>query len=118
MKFTHEDNINLLLVYVPIKFRVFRDFIDIPAGSELREWTLWPLPDFFGQFCHAEGLACLDLTELLRGYVREGGMPYAPADTHWSPEGHRLIAQRLQEMLESLGWIPAQSAAARAPAGK
>jgi hypothetical protein len=115
---TRERGINFLLAYVPIKFRVFRDFIDIPAGSELREWTLWPLPDFFAQFCRAEGLACLDLTEMLRGAVREGDMPYALADSHWNPEGHRLIARRLQEMLESLGWIPAHSAAARASAEK
>ena len=118
VKFTREHNINFLLVYVPIKFRVYRDFVDIPAGSELRGWTLWPLPDFFGQLCRAEGLACLDLTELLRGSVREGDMPYAPADSHWSPEGHSLIAQRLQVMLESLGWIPAHRDAARAPAGQ
>jgi hypothetical protein len=115
-KLTRERDINFLLVYVPIKFRVYRDFIDIPAGSELRGWTLGPLPDFFAQFCGAERLTCLDLTELLRGSVRDGGMPYARADTHWSAEGHSLIAQRLQEMLESLGWIAAHSAAARASA--
>jgi lysophospholipase L1-like esterase len=113
VKITRERNANFLLVYVPIKFRVYRDFIDLPAGSELREWTLWPLPDLFGQFCRGEGLTCLDLTELLRGSVRKGGMPYAPADTHWSAEGHRLIAEALQEMLESRGWIPAGGAAAR-----
>lgn len=107
---TREHNINLLLVYVPIKFRVYRDFVDLPPQSEVRDWTLWPLPDLFGQFCRAEGLACLDLTEFLRGSVHGGNMPYAPADSHWSSEGHRLIAQRLQEVLESLGWISARSA--------
>jgi hypothetical protein len=117
-RFTRERDIDFLLVYVPIKFRVYRDFIDIPARSELHEWTLWPLPDLFGQFCFDEGLACLDLTELLRGSVREGGMPYAPADTHWSAEGHSLIARRLQELLDSLGWIPTRSEDAQAAAGR
>jgi hypothetical protein len=112
-----EHDIKLLLVYVPIKFRVYRDFVDIPAGSELRQWTLWPLPDLFAQFCDAEGLVCLDPTELLRGSVRQGGMPYAPGDTHWSAEGHRLIAQRLDEMLDVLGWTSARRAATRAAAG-
>jgi hypothetical protein len=108
---TREHNINLLLVYVPIKFRVYRDFIELPTESEVREWTLWPLPDLFAQFCHAEGLTCLDLTELFRSSVRDGNMPYAPADSHWNPEGHKLIAQRLQEMFESVGWISARGAA-------
>lgn len=102
---TRERGVSLLLVYVPIKFRVYRDFIELPPGSELRDWTLWSLPDLFAQFCRTEGLACLDLTDLLRDAVRTGGMPYAPTDSHWSPEGHRLIARALEELLMSLGWL-------------
>ena len=26
---------------------------------------------------------------------RAGGMPYATADSHWGPEGHALVAERL-----------------------
>jgi hypothetical protein len=100
-----ERDVNLLLVYVPIKFRVYRDIIELPPGSEVRDWALWPLPDLFAQFCRTEGLTCLDLTELLRDSVRAGGMPHAPTDSHWNPEGHRLIARALQERLTSLGWL-------------
>jgi hypothetical protein len=88
-----------------MKFRVYRDFVEPPPGGELRDWALWPLPDLFAQFCRTEGLACLDLTGLLRDSVRTGGMPHAPTDSHWSPEGHRLIARALEEMLASLGWL-------------
>jgi len=88
-----------------IKFRVYRDFIELPPGGELRDWALWSLPDLFAQFCRTEGLACLDLTGLLRDSVRTGGMPHAPADSHWSSEGHRLIARALEELLTSLGWL-------------
>lgn len=107
---TREHNIHLLLVYVPIKFRVYRDFVEVPPQSEIRDWKLWPLPDLFAQFCRAEGLACLDLTGLLRGSVHDGNMPYVPADSHWSPEGHQLIAQRLEEVLKSVGWVSVGSA--------
>jgi hypothetical protein len=98
-------DVELLLVYVPIKFRVYRDFIELPPNGELAGWTLWPLPELFQRFCRDEGIACLDLTGLLRDAVRAGGMPHAPADSHWSPEGHRLIAGRLEAALESLGWL-------------
>ena len=108
---TQERDVSLLLVYVPIKFRVYRDFIELPPGSELRHWALWSLPDLFAQFCRAEGLACLDLTGLLRDAVRTGEMPYAATDSHWSPEGHRLIARALEERLTSLGWLGAQEPA-------
>lgn len=103
-RLTREHDIGLLLVYVPIKFRVYRDFVELPP--HLRHWTVWPLPDLFAQFCRAEGLACLDLTGLLRDSVRAGGMPYALWDSHWSPEGHRLIARRVEETLKAQGWMP------------
>jgi GDSL-like Lipase/Acylhydrolase family len=107
VRFTREHNVNLLLVYVPIKFRVYRDFIELPPRGELGDWTLWPLPDLFAQFCRADRLACLDLTGPLRDSVRAGSMPHAFADSHWSPEGHQLVALRLEEVLESLGWLRA-----------
>jgi lysophospholipase L1-like esterase len=104
---TRERDVDLLLIYVPIKFRVYRDFIEGPPGGELRDWALWSLPDLFAQFCRTEGLACLDLTGVLRDSVRAGGMPYAPTDSHWSPEGHRLVARAVEELLTSLGWLRA-----------
>lgn len=102
---TQTHDVKLLLIYVPIKFRVYREFIDLLPGGELRGWTLWPLPELFAEFCRSEGLACLDLTDLLRDSVRAGGMPHALADSHWSPEGHQLIARKLEETLTSLGWL-------------
>jgi len=101
--FTREHGIGLILIYVPIKFRVYRDFVETPPDSEIRTWTLWPLPELFQQFCRAEGLTCFDPTEPFRDLVRRGGMPYAFADSHWSPEGHRLVAERLVGMLASPG---------------
>jgi hypothetical protein len=98
-------DVKLLLVYVPTKFRVYRDFIDVPAGSELRDWTLWPLPDLFAEFCRSDGLSCLDLTAVLRDAVRAGGMPHAPADSHWSADGHQLVARRLVERLTEGGTL-------------
>jgi hypothetical protein len=104
---TRDRNVNLLLVYVPIKFRVYRDFVELPPGGEPGGWALSSLPDSFGQFCRSEELACLDLTGVLRDSVRSGGMPHAPTDSHWSAEGHRLIARTLVERLTSLGWLGA-----------
>ncbi len=104
-RFARVHDVELLLVYVPIKFRVYRDFIEFPPNSALASWTVWPLPELFDRFCRREGLACLDLTGLLRDAVRVGGMPHAPADSHWSPEGHRLIARRLEEILAARRWL-------------
>jgi SGNH hydrolase-like domain, acetyltransferase AlgX len=94
------------VLYVPIKFRVYRDFIAWPRHAELGRWTLWPLPELFADFCRTEGLPCLDLTGPLRDAVGRGAMPYALADSHWSPEGHELVAHELADVLASFGWIP------------
>jgi SGNH hydrolase-like domain, acetyltransferase AlgX len=102
---TRERDVRLLLVYVPIKYRVYRDFAELPPTQELRDWTHWPLPDLFAQFCRTEELGCLDLTGPLHESVRTGGMPHAPTDSHWNAEGHRLIARMLEERLRSLGWL-------------
>jgi hypothetical protein len=110
-----EHGIELLLVYVPIKYRVYRDFVQLPPDGELRGWALWPLPDLFARFCRAEALACVDLTEELRDAVLAGGMPHALTDTHWSPEGHALIAERLAGALRALGWIPEPRSQFRPP---
>lgn len=104
-RFTEGHDIRLLVVYIPIKFRVYRDFVDFSPG-EVRDWTLWPLPDLFADFCRTEGMPCLDLTGLLRDAVGRGAMPYALADSHWSPEGHELVAHRLADLLASFGWLP------------
>jgi acetyltransferase AlgX (SGNH hydrolase-like protein) len=104
-RFTRAHGVDLLVVYVPMKFRVYRDFIRAAPDGELAGWTLWPLPGLFEAFCRAEGLVCVDLTGLLRDAVRAGGMPHAPADSHWSPEGHRLIARYLGDILASRGWL-------------
>jgi hypothetical protein len=101
-------DVHLLLVYVPIKFRVYGDLVDPAPGSELPQWTPWPLPELFAELCRAEEVPCLDLTEPLRRAVLEGGMPYAPVDSHWSPEGHRLVAGRLAGAFEALGWVRAR----------
>ena len=70
---TQAHGVNLLLVYVPIKFRGYRDFVDLPPQSEARDWTLWPLPELFTQFCRAEGLVHLDLTECFAAPFATGG---------------------------------------------
>jgi hypothetical protein len=112
-RLTRDRGVRLLLVYVPTKFRVYRDHVAVPPQSAMSDWNLWPLPGMFADFCRARGVACLDLTPVLRESVRRGGMPHAVADSHWSPEGHRLVAEALLDRLRMLGWIDASGGARR-----
>lgn len=107
-RFCHEQGIHLLLCYVPIKFRVYRRFVEFPADSPCRDWEVWPLPKDFADFCRATEIPFLDFTEPLQASVKAGGMPYARTDSHWDPEGHRLVANILRDEIRRRGWLPAK----------
>ena len=82
--------IQLVFVYVPIKFRVYRDVIGIPPSSPLRDWRAWSeLPERFRSFCTAVSATCLDLTPAFQDAAKNGVMVYARTDTHWSRSATR-----------------------------
>lgn len=103
--YADEQNIKLIFMYVPIKYRVYHPFIEIDPDSPINDWGLWQLlPRLFSEFCRNTNVACIDLTEMFQTAVRDGEMPYALTDSHWGIAGHRLVAERLETELIQLGW--------------
>lgn len=100
-----QRGVHLLLAFIPIKFRVYRPYVEIPPGSPMQSWTIWPIRESFADFCRAEAVECLDLTVVLQRALDAGGMPYALTDTHWSAEGHDIVAQAVQETIDTMGWL-------------
>ena len=94
----------LVFVFVPSKFRVFRPFCSFPPESECGNWA----PNNMSE--HLENAATsispdigyLDLTPRLVDAVRKGILPYYPDDEHWSPEGHRIAADAINEYLAEM----------------
>jgi SGNH hydrolase-like domain, acetyltransferase AlgX len=58
-------------------------------------------------FCQSAGVPCLDLTSLFQSAMRHGILPYADVDSHWSPDGHQLVAEHLADDLRKRGWLTA-----------
>ncbi len=105
LAFARDHEIRMVFFYVPIKYRVFRDFIAIPAGSPMEHWDVWHrLPNLFRDFCNTAAVPCVDLTESLRAAVARGHMTYPLNDTHWSPEGHAVAAAAVERVLRERGW--------------
>jgi hypothetical protein len=98
-RFCRQQGIHLVICYVPDKFRVYRPFVQFPPDSPCHQWASWPLPADFAEFCRAAQIPFLDLTGPLQEFVRQGGTPYPPADSHWGPEGHTLVARILHQEL-------------------
>ncbi len=94
-EFSHARGIHVLFTFVPIKFRVYQPFVTFAPDSPCHTWDLWPIHKLFDEFCQSTSVPCLDLTELFQEDLRDGGMPYSPVDSHWSPEGHDLVANQL-----------------------
>jgi hypothetical protein len=112
--FCRQKGIHLLLCYIPLKFRVYRPFVTFPPGDPCLKWEIWSrLPRYFADFCRSADVPCLDLTGPLQDAVRQGRMPYARMDTHWSPDGHTLVAERLADEFRRRGWLSAAEADSR-----
>jgi lysophospholipase L1-like esterase len=103
--FARERGIHLVFLYAPIKFRVFRDFIKIPEDSPMKGWNAWDkLPLYFQDFCASSTVPCVNLTEVFKQATRDGRLPYPLNDTHWSAEGHAIVAGILESVIREHGW--------------
>jgi len=49
--------------------------------------------------CGELGVSFVDATALLRAHADQGELVYLPFDTHLSPKGHTIIADRLAEAI-------------------
>jgi hypothetical protein len=102
---SRERGFALLLAFVPIKFRVYRPFVALPVGSPVQAWDVWPIREYFMEFCRAEGAACIDLTAPFQRALAGGRLPYARTDTHWSAEGHDVAAHEIEAEIRARDWL-------------
>ncbi len=95
LEICRERNIRLVVFYIPIKFRVYRDFCSFPAGSPCLEWHPWDLEARFAAFCREAGIEFVSLTEPMRGGASAGELLYAPGDSHWNAGGQMFVAKQV-----------------------
>jgi hypothetical protein len=91
-----------LVVFAPTKFRVYQSFTEFSVHARPRDWVLNHLPKEVQAIVHEElpEAEYLDLTAVFVEQARKGALVYFPGlDTHWSPEGHRVAATAIAEVL-------------------
>ena len=88
---------SLTVVFIPTKWRVYRDACAFPAASACRDWPLDDLPGAVRASVAEAGadVAFIDLTPTLKAAAGRGEVVYLPDDTHWSADGHRLAAEAI-----------------------
>lgn len=99
-----EQNIRFIVLFVPEKYRVYHDLANFEVGTEeLRSWRVSDLPQRLQRLLAREdsSLEYVDLTPALKAESRKGIATYLHDDTHWSPAGHRVVAEVMHRVLSS-----------------
>jgi hypothetical protein len=96
------QGMDLVVAYVPAKFRVYRDFCRFSPDSPCLNWPIDGLAATLERAIHRRCLEVgfVDLTPAFIAAASAGSMLYLADDTHWSAEGHRLAAQVLADCLK------------------
>ncbi|HUW20658.1 MAG TPA: SGNH/GDSL hydrolase family protein [Sedimentisphaerales bacterium] len=117
-----ENNVRLILVYAPDKPHVLlplvRDVLPaeklrafmalkekrLPAAKELMDILVPRLQiheSVTEEFCRAESIEFVSLTEPLREEILKGSQVYYTHDQHWTPIGQKIAAQTLSTYVKS-----------------
>jgi SGNH hydrolase-like domain, acetyltransferase AlgX len=95
--------IDLVVVFIPTKFRVYHDLCHFDHDSPCLSWPADGLPNELAELVGqvSTEIGYVDLTPRFRAAAAHGSLVYLPDDTHWTSEGHRLAANAIGECLKS-----------------
>ncbi|WP_165066087.1 alginate O-acetyltransferase AlgX-related protein [Paludisphaera rhizosphaerae] len=95
------QGMDLVVAFVPAKFRVYRDLCEFDADSPCPGWQVDDLPAKVQEAVRAASpeISFLDLTPALRTRAEAGELVYLADDTHWSAQGHQAAAEAVAEVL-------------------
>jgi len=123
-KISAEKDVRLIIAYAPDKPHVLLPLIartvspgQLRAFMALKENKLPPadklldvlLPRLNVQesavrdFCRTESIEFISLTEPLRRIIAEGAQAYFTYDQHWTPIGHKIVAETICQYLQTAG---------------
>ena len=89
---------SLLVVFAPTAYRVYHDIADFKqAGEDIPQWDLNDLPDRLRRMISeiSPDIGYLDLTPALKSAAQHNTLVFFSDDTHWSSEGHQVVAEAL-----------------------
>lgn len=95
--------IDLVVVFIPTKFRVYRDHCRFDRDSPCLAWPVDGVPGELGELVASISTAIgyIDLTLSFQAAAATGALVYLPDDTHWSGAGHALAAHAISEYLNA-----------------
>ncbi len=90
------EGARLIVVFAPTTLRVYDEIADFEkAGGDIKWWEVNDLPDRLRKMISeiSPDIGYLDLTPALKSAARKNSLVFLPDDTHWSSEGHQVVAE-------------------------
>lgn len=101
------EGADFMVAFAPTKFRVYHDIarFDGNAQGDLKWWVLNDLPERLHRLVAdiSPGIRYVDLTPALSAAAKTKQLVFIPDDTHWTSDGHRVVAEALHHALASAG---------------
>ncbi len=89
-----------VLIFIPSKFRVFKNLCGYPKKSYIENWVLNDLPQRFGQWAETQNIEYIDLTQPIVSATENGQLTYFLDDGHWNSKGNTIGAEVITEYLK------------------
>lgn len=99
----------LLVVLVPLKYRVYRDLVQPASTSQVGDWVANDIPQRLISLCAQAGIPFLDLTGALVRSASQDTLVYFLDDAHWTPAGHHVAAREIAAVVAKEGWLASQA---------
>ena len=97
-RLVQKEGARFVVVFAPTTFRVYHDIANFEkAGEGIKRWELNDLPDRLRNMISkiSPDIGYLDLTPALKSAARKHRLVFMSDDTHWSSEGHQVVAEVL-----------------------
>jgi SGNH hydrolase-like domain, acetyltransferase AlgX len=99
---TRGEGIQLVVLFIPVAFRVYKDVVWLPEDSLCREWPGNDLPRRLETMLAtiSQDIAFVDLTPRLADLGRQGRILYrTDYDSHWTDDGQQVVAEVIGEVV-------------------
>ena len=92
------ESVRFIVVFAPTTFRVYHEIANFQkAEGDITQWELNDLPDRFRKLITdiSPDIGYFDLTPALESAARKNSLVFLSDDSHWTGEGHRVVAEAL-----------------------
>ena len=108
-RLSNESATDFVVVYIPRKYRIYRDYIEVDPATSIASWDIAALPEALARWCAENGIEFIDTTPRLAEVVAKGIHPYFIDDVHWNSLGHEIAADTIIEYLHDKNQFPFKS---------